>query len=122
MSTEDKELAQIFRYEERPLHPDTVHVPLGGSEKPKTRKASTDIPKTEKPKEATVAAQRELMKPDANWLDKIKACATWALGFGGLSMLLFYWEQAGLMAESIADPCMCVCTFLVGWGVAKNAR
>ena len=59
---------------------------------------------------------------ERNWMDNIKGCAKWAVGFGGLSFLLFYWEQAGLMAESVAVPCMCFCTALAGWGVGKNAR
>jgi hypothetical protein len=65
-------------------------------------------------------AKWEPVKPDPNWLDKLKASAMWAIGFGGLSFILFYWEQAGLMAESIAVPCIAVCTALGGWGVGKN--
>ena len=80
-------------------------------------------------------AQREPHKPthnyngkswepvkEPNWMDNLKGCAKWAIGFGGLSFLLFYWEQAGLMAESVAVPCMCLCTALAGWGVGKNVR
>ena len=59
---------------------------------------------------------------ERTWMDNLKGCAKWATGFGGLSFLLFYWEQAGLMAESVAVPCMCLCTALAGWGVGKNAR
>lgn len=59
---------------------------------------------------------------EPNWMDNLKGCAKWVAGFGGLSFLLFYWEQAGLMAESIAIPCMCICTALAGWGVGKNVR
>lgn len=59
---------------------------------------------------------------ERNWMDNLKGCAKSAIGFGGLSFLLFYWEQAGLMAESVAVPCMCLCTALAGWGVGKNAR
>jgi hypothetical protein len=59
---------------------------------------------------------------ERTWMDNLKDCAKWAAGFGGLSFLLFYWEQAGLMAESVAVPCMCFCTALAGWGVGKNAR
>lgn len=57
---------------------------------------------------------------ERTWRDNLKACAQWVIGFGGLSFLLFYWELAGLMAESIAVPCMCICTALAGWGVGKN--
>lgn len=74
-----------------------------------------------RPTEKSVEAQLEPSK-DRNWMDNLKGCAKWATGFGGLSFLLFYWEQAGLMAESVAVPCMCLCTALAGWGVGKNAR
>ena len=57
-----------------------------------------------------------------NWMDNLKNCVQWVIGFGGLSFLLFYWEQAGLMAESIAVPSMCLCTALAGWGLGKNVR
>lgn len=60
------------------------------------------------------------MKPD--FYTRLWASAKQALLFGGLSLLVFYWEQAGLMASSIAVPSMCVCTALVGWGIGKNAR
>jgi hypothetical protein len=54
------------------------------------------------------------------WLDGLASCAKWALTFGGLNMLIFYWQQAGLMAESIAVPCMWVCCALAGYGVGLN--
>lgn len=72
------------------------------------RKSSQDIGKFPK------------MKPD--FYTRLWASAKQALLFGGLSLLVFYWEQAGLMASSIAVPSMCVCTLLVGWGIGKNAR
>lgn len=61
-------------------------------------------------------------KPTPNSMDRLKACAKWVMVFGGLSFLLFYWKEAGLMAESIAVPSIAFCTMLVGWGVGVNAR
>lgn len=61
-----------------------------------------------------------ITKPD--FYTRLWASAKQALLFGGLSLLVFYWQQAGLMASSIAVPSMCVCTLLVGWGIGKNAR
>ena len=55
-----------------------------------------------------------------NWMDGLKECAKWALIFGGLNMLIFYWQMAGLMAESIAVPSMWVCCALAGYGVGRN--
>lgn len=68
---------------------------------------------------------------DADWepvkhaptqLEIVKACAKSVALFGGLNLLIFYWQQAGLMASSIAVPCMCICAALAGLGVGKNAR
>lgn len=66
-------------------------------------------------------AKWEPAKPDPNWLDKLKSCAMYTVGFGGLSILLFSWQQSGLMDSSVAIPSMCACTALAGWGVGKNA-
>lgn len=59
---------------------------------------------------------------ETNWTDNMKACAKSALLFGGLSFLVFYWQQAGLMDSSVAVPTMCICTALAGLGVGKNIR
>lgn len=60
-------------------------------------------------------------QPEPNWMDNLKGCALSATVFGGLNMLIFYWMQAGLMAESIAVPSMTVCAVLAGFGVGKYA-
>jgi hypothetical protein len=67
-----------------------------------------------------VRAQWEPVKPDPNWLDNLKACVKHVAIFGGLSFLVFYWQQAGLMDSSVAVPTMCICTALAGLGVGKN--
>lgn len=72
--------------------------------------------------EETASSSWEPVKPQPNWMDKLKACAFGVLTFGGLAMLLFYWQQAGLMASEAAVPSMCVCTALAGWSIGKNAR
>lgn len=59
---------------------------------------------------------------ERTWMDKLKDCAKSVVLFGSLSCLVFYWQQAGLMASSIAVPTMCILTALAGWGVGKNAR
>lgn len=59
---------------------------------------------------------------DPHWMDSMKSCAKSVLLFGGLSFLIFYWQQAGLMDSSIAVPTMCVCTALAGLGVGRNIR
>ena len=70
----------------------------------------------------TVDAQWEPARPEPNWMDNLKACAKSVLLFGGLSLLIFYWQQLGLMAPSIAVPSMCVCTALAGWGAGRTVR
>jgi hypothetical protein len=67
------------------------------------------------------AAQWEPVRPDPNWLDRLKACAKWALTFSALCCLFFYWQQTGLMDPAAAVPSMLTCTLLVGWGVGRNA-
>lgn len=67
-------------------------------------------------------ARWEPVKAAPNWMDKLKACAFGVLTFGGLSLLLWFWEQAGLMDASVAVPSMCVCTGMVGLTIGKNAR
>ena len=54
------------------------------------------------------------------WVYALMGCVKWALTFGGLNMLIFYWQLNGLMAESIAVPCMWVCCALAGYGVGMN--
>lgn len=119
MNEEDRELDDIFHGEAKPLHPDTIYIT---SEKPASNekpisKMETPTPKKE---QKPIEEQWNPEKPEPNFVDKLKVCAKSAMLFGGLSCLLFYWEQAGLMAESIAVPCMCLCTALAGWGVGKG--
>lgn len=76
----------------------------------------------QKPTSKAVDAQWEPVRPEPNWMDNLKACAKSVMLFGGLSFLIFYWQQAGLMAESIAVPCMCICTALAGWCAGRNIR
>lgn len=64
-------------------------------------------------------AQWEPVK-EFTWLDGLRASAKSAITFGGLNLLIFYWEYIGLMDESIAIPCMWVCVALAGFGVGKN--
>jgi uncharacterized membrane protein len=59
---------------------------------------------------------------DSNWMDNLKSCAKSVILFGGLSFLIFYWKEAGLMAESIAVPAIAVCTALAGYGAGRTVR
>lgn len=80
-----------------------------------------------KPKKVTKTEVKTEV-PNAEWhpvkphtfIDTLWECVKWAAVFGGLNMLIFYWQLNGLMAESIAVPCMWVCCALAGYGVGLN--
>lgn len=88
-------------------------------------KGETMAKATKAPKTVKVKASN---KPTEEWhpvkthtrMDSLKRCAKWVGIFGGLNMLIFYWQIAGLMDESIAIPCMWVCCALAGYGVGLN--
>ena len=91
----------------------------------------------EEPKAKTTAAKpavktQDLKKreEDAQWepvkaittMDKLIGCAKWAGLFGGLNGLLFYWQQAGLLASEAAVPSMVVCALLAGLSIGWHAK
>ena len=125
MSAEDKQLEEIFHGEEKPLHPDTVHITLGKpsqpvkSEKKTANKEPVKEKKTaQKPTEKPIDAEYEPVK---TWYDeKTVNCVKWFLIFAGLEYLVFYWMQTGQMQESAAMPSMIVCALLAGISVGKN--
>ena len=53
---------------------------------------------------------------------KLKACAKWAMLFGSISALLFYWQQAGLLDPKAAVPSLIVCALGAGLSVGYHAR
>ncbi len=59
---------------------------------------------------------------EPNWMDNLKSCVKSVVLFGGLSFLIFYWKEAGLMAESIAVPGIAVCTAIAGFGAGRTVR
>ena len=58
----------------------------------------------------------------SNDIDRVVSAAKWALTFGALSCLFFYWQHTGLMDPAASIPCMCTCTALAGYGVGKNFK
>lgn len=56
---------------------------------------------------------------ERNWMDDLTDCAKSTAIFGGLSMLVWYWEISGLMDMSVALPSMLVCALLAGLGIGK---
>ncbi len=59
---------------------------------------------------------------EPNWMDNLKSCVKSVVLFGCLSFMIFYWKEAGLMAESIAVPAIAVCTALAGFGAGRTVR
>lgn len=133
LNKEDQALHDIFHGEEKPMHPDTVHITLGGgSGKPSEARKNQHTANTTEPARKARNHAREAdmeavdsswhpIKPSPDFMDRLKACVLWAGGFGGLNMLVFYWQQAELMDACIATPCMWVCMALFGIGIGKNA-
>lgn len=80
------------------------------------------------PEERRKQKREETM--DASWapvktvtyLDKIRDCAKYGLLFAGVSGLLFYWQQAGLLASSAAVPSLIVCALGAGLTIGWHAR
>jgi hypothetical protein len=77
--------------------------------------------KAQKPTDEAVDASWAPVK-NPNWMDNLKSCVKSVALFGGLSFLIFYWQQAGLMASSVAVPSMCICTALAGFGAGRTVR
>ena len=67
---------------------------------------------------------------DASWVKlnvispmaKVKCCAKWAMLFGSISGLLFYWQQAGLLDPKAAVPSLIICALGAGLTVGYHAR
>lgn len=112
----DVGLKEIFgeRFQDEGTQKPTV---AQGSARPtNTTQAEKKAPK---PSNKPMEAQWEPIK-EHTWMDDLKECVKTSLLFGGLTFLIFYWNEAGLMASSIAVPSMCVCTALFGLGIGKN--
>lgn len=124
MTNEDKDLQDIFHGEEKPLHPETIHITLG-TEKPARKPVSTkesnpgkNAPKEEK----TVDAPWEPVKPSHDFMDKLKQTAKDTCMYAVLSMILFYWQQTGKLDETTAWWSLLVCVGMVFFSIGKNCR
>ena len=91
-------------------------VPL--AEQPERDKEDTDTPKSKNTAQKPMDAQWMPTK-QRTFMDDLKDCTKSTLLFGGLNVLIWYWETAGLMDESIALPTMLVCAALAGLGIGK---
>ena len=117
LDTEDLGLKAIFgdRFQDETCEKKTAEEP-----KAKTTAAKPAV-KAQSRKKNAVDAQWEPAKA-VTTMDKLISCAKWAGLFGGLNGLLFYWQQAGLLASEAAVPSMVVCALLAGLSIGWHAK
>lgn len=113
----------------------------GQPSRPATRRSNPVTQPKEAPAAATApTAQKGSMKPmDAHYdqlddddgvpmlpsgtgdgLDFLRECVSRTLPLTCLSILFFYWQQTGLLAESASFPAIVVCTALFGISVGHS--
>jgi hypothetical protein len=89
----------------------------------KKESATKNVPIQEKAAQRTekqIEEQWQPVKCELSAMERLKACVKWVALFGGLNVLLFYWQQTGQMQSSAAVPSMCVCALLAGVGIGKH--
>jgi hypothetical protein len=119
MTNEDKDLQDIFHGEEKPMHPETVHITLGQpTAKAETKKQATpakNMPKEEKP----VDAQWEPVKPTPNYMDKLRTTAKDVCLYAVLSVILFWWQQTGRLEVTTSWYALLVCVGMVFFTIGR---
>ena len=124
MNNEDKELHDIFHGEEKPMHPETIHITLGAEKparkpvSPKESNPGKNTPKEEKP----VNAQWEPVKCEPDFMEKLKQTAKDVCKYAALSLILFWWQQTGRLEETTAWYSLLVCVGMVFFSIGKNCR
>ena len=86
------------------------------------RPASVKPVEEKKPvgKDKPIASQWQPPKPAPNWMDRLKGCAKRTALFSGLCILIFYWQQTGLMESAAAVPSMLACMLFAGVSIGKG--
>ena len=113
---EARELDDMFHGEEKPLHPDTIHMTFRKPAVAVSKTENTTSNKVQKP----IEEQWEPAKPAHNQFERLKAAAKSAILYAGLSLLFFYFQQSGQMAMTASMPCIVTCVALAGFGVGKS--
>lgn len=70
-------------------------------------------------KNKPVDAQWEPVKGKPTFLDLLSECARNTCAYAAVNLILFYWQQNGLLAPSAATPAMWVCALLTGVSLGK---
>lgn len=125
MSAEDKQIDEMLHGEEKPLHPDTVHITLSKpSQTVKTEKKAVNKDPAKEKKTAQKLTEKPMdaeYEPVKTWYDeKTVNMVKWVVVFMALEYLFFYWQQTGQMKSTAAMPSMIVCALLAGISVGKN--
>ena len=115
MTNEDKDLQDIFHGEEKPMHPDTVHINLGQPTAKKQATTAKNMPENKK----SVDAQWEPEKPTPNYLDKLRTSAKDMALYVVLSMILFWWQQSGRLDETTAWYSLLFCVGMVFFTIGR---
>lgn len=76
--------------------------------------------KAHRSEEEAADGEWQPIKGEPTYMERLQACAKGCALFGGLSILLFYWQQTGQMESSAAVPSMCVCALLAGVSVGRH--
>ena len=79
-------------------------------------------PKEDYPSSLGTLSDKPSRVPDGEWIQlnrvspmaKLKECAKGAGLYGGISLLLFWWQQTGLLASEAAIPSFIVLALLAG--------
>lgn len=78
------------------------------------------MPKSSPAKHEAMDAKYEPMEKKHSDMDRIVDMTKWVCICGGISMLLWWFENNGLMELEAAYPCIVGCALLAGFGVGKN--
>lgn len=94
-------------------------VPLKEAQQPKSKPKSSNVVKPKAASTIEVEPDSVFEESSNGYVEPLKRCAKWAVLFGGLSLLIFYWQQSGQMTDSAAVPSLYICALLAGLSVGK---
>ena len=117
MNKEDMELVEMFHGEDKPLHPDTIHITLG---QPTTKAEAKKQGKNMTEKEQPVNAQWEPVKPSPNWFDKLRTSAKDVCLYAILSVILFWWQQTGRLEVTTSWYALLVCIGMMFFTIGRT--
>ena len=122
MEVFDPDLKGIMgnRYEEEEIPKEMPKMeckPIGPGDqaKPRTKEERREVP--------PVAEYVKIPAAERGLMDRLASCATWLGICGGISMLMWWFNVNGLMAQVAAFPCIlassCIGTGGVVWNIKK---